>query len=347
MMDDELSALPADLRKLLNSVGNLLKHGSDIEKVFQPIPAMLDEIGAEVLTSAEADIVRYARLHRYSYEPSLAARLFGREKTHSDQLNRVARLEHLFIFHRDGRLREAALRKFNGPVSSPFMFAALSWRLNDWVAQVRTAAVECAARCFPQTDPLVVARAARVLFSRRGNWGRWDTEREVIDAVLCRPDVVSALATLVIRRRTGPNPTVLRAAMRDPTIDSELPRIAANAVQPAARAVAYQALITGEANWPQGWRWRWIDKTMGKRRKETAFASRPITIEASPETYILQALADPSGIVRSAAMSGLIRNRDTITNVEEIARRFIKDPARGVRERAEFILKDSSSAMPW
>ena len=344
-MDDERSALPVDLQKLLSSVGNLLKHGSDVEETFQPIPAMLDEIEAEVLTSAEADIVQCAQLHRYSHKPSLVARLFGREKTHGEQLNRVARLEHLFIFHRDGRLREAALRKFNGPISSPFMFAALSWRLNDWVAQVRIAAVECATRCFPQTDPLIVARAALVLLSRRATWSRWATEREAIDAVFRRPDVISALATLVIQRPTGPNPTVLRAAMRGPIMDSELPRIAADAVQPATRAVAYQTLIAGEANWSQGWRWRWIDKTMGKRRKETVFASRPITIEVSPETYILQALADPSGIVRSAAMSGLIRHRDIITNVDEIARRFINDPARGVRERAEFILKDTTLAM--
>lgn len=340
VMDDKRSALPVELRELLNSVGNVLKQGSDVDKTFQPIPAMLDGIPAELLTRAEADIVQCAELYRYWPEPTLFARLLHRELAHSEQLERVAGLEHLFVFHRDGRLREAALRKFNGPISSPFMFAAISWRLNDWVAEVRTAAVECATRCFPQTDPLVIARAALALLSRRATWSRWITEGEAIDAVFSRPDVISALAMLMIQRPTGPNATVLRVALRDPNIDSELPRIASDAVQPATRAVAYQTLIAGEANWPQGWRWRWVDKTIGARRRETVFASRPITIATSPEAYILQALTDPSGVVRSTAMSGLIRHRDIINNVDEIARRFIDDSASGVRERAKFILKD-------
>lgn len=305
---------------------------------------MLDMIEPEAFARAEADIVQFAQLYHYSQQPPLLARLWGRGKAHGEQLRHVTHLEHLFIFHRDGRLREAALRKFDGPISSPFMLVALAWRLNDWVAQVRAAAVECATRCFPQTDPLIIARAALVLLGRRYTWNRWSNEKEAIDTLLCRPDVISALATLFITRPTGPNPTALRAALRDPTIDPELPRIAGDAVQPATRAVAYQTLIAGEANWPYGWRWRWIDKTMGKRRKETVFARRPITIGASPEKFVLQALEDPSGIVRSAGMSGLIRHRNLITEANKIASRFVSDPARGVRERAEFILKDPGSA---
>ena len=104
-MDDKRSALPVELRELLNSVGHLLKHGSDVDKTFQPIPAMLDEIQAELLTRAEADIVQCAELHRYWPEPTRVARLLHRAQTQSEQLERVARLEHLFVFHRDGRLR--------------------------------------------------------------------------------------------------------------------------------------------------------------------------------------------------------------------------------------------------
>jgi hypothetical protein len=44
------------------------------------------------------------------------------------------------------------------------------------------------------------------------------------------------------------------------------------------------------------------------------------------------------------AMSGLIRHCHIIPNASEIASRFVTDPARGVRERAEFILKDTNSA---
>lgn len=343
MMEIENSPLSLDLREALNDVDRNLHAGFDVTAAFAAIPAMFEMIEPESLTKAEGDIVHLTELYRRPTEPSLMARFIGRCRTHEEQLRSVANLEHLFVFHRDGRLREAALRKFDGPISSPFMFVALAWRLNDWVAEVRAAAAQCARRCFPQTSPEIIARAALVLLRRRSTWGRWSAEQELLDITFARPEVVSSLASLLIRRPIGPNATLLRTALRDPAIDFELPRIAADAIQPATRAVAFQALIAGKASWPDGWHYRWIDKSMGRRRAETVFATRPITIDVSPDAVIRQALADPSGVVRSVAMSGLIHHREVIADASAIARNFLQDPARAVRERAEFLLKEKVS----
>ena len=53
-------------------------------------------------------------------------------------------LRYLFIFHGDETIREAALGKIVSGLPSPFLFAAIAWRLNDRALPVRRAAAECA-----------------------------------------------------------------------------------------------------------------------------------------------------------------------------------------------------------
>jgi hypothetical protein len=57
----------------------------------------------------------------------------------------------LLLFHGNGRWREIALDRIADPPVSAFRFIAITLRLNDWVKQVRAAAVECARRVFPGT----------------------------------------------------------------------------------------------------------------------------------------------------------------------------------------------------
>ena len=69
----------------------------------------------------------------------------------------------LFLFHPNGYVREAALDSLNNPPTSPFFFAALAWRLNDWVPAVRQAAQRCAERVLYRTAADVAATAALYL----------------------------------------------------------------------------------------------------------------------------------------------------------------------------------------
>ncbi len=280
-----------------------------------------------------------AQLYRWRRETPIRARLFGSLLTDSEQLARVPGLEFLFLFHRDGHVREAALRKVAEPVPAAFLFAALAWRLNDWVAEVRAAAVDCATRTFPITAPEIIAEGAMVLLGRDGTWGRWAQERQILEHSLERVDVAEKLADIFAMRTTGPAATALRHALRSATMDRHLARLARSAIQPAVRALATQVLIEGAARWPNGWQWRWIDKSMGIRRAETAFESRSLTVQSDRVAVIDAGLSDRSAAVRNIAIVGLIRHREMIPNVRQRATPLLNDRSRRVRERAEFLLK--------
>ncbi|CAN5432685.1 hypothetical protein BH10PSE14_BH10PSE14_26000 [soil metagenome] len=280
-----------------------------------------------------------AHLYRWRRETPIIARLFSLRLTDREQLKRVSRLEFLFLFHRDGHIREAALHKLVDPIPGAFLFVALAWRLNDWVSQVRSAAVDCALRVFPVTAPEVIADGAMVLLGRDGTWGRWTSERHILESALERPDVAEKLANILATRAAGPSATVLRHALRGAAIDRYLGQLARDAIQPAVRAVATQALIDGVARWPNGWRWRWVDKSMGIRKAETIFESRSLTVQSDRFAQIEAGLGDRSAAVRNTAMAGLIRHRDTAPSVRYLAEPRLNDRSRRVRERAEFLLK--------
>src|SRR5262245_20229256 len=101
-----------------------------------------------------------------------------------------ANLAWLFLFHPSGYLRLAALHRINTAPASPFFLAALAWRLNDWVPQVREAARLCAERELPLVDAQVAATAARYLLGRRIAWSRWTHEQITLDRVFARKDVL-------------------------------------------------------------------------------------------------------------------------------------------------------------
>lgn len=324
---------------MLSRVGKKLEQQQDVEGDFPGIVAGLSEIPPAHLARAEADIVEAAHLYRWRRETPVIARLFSLRLTDREQLKHVQGLEFLFLFHRDGHIREAALHKLVDPIPGAFLFVALAWRLNDWVSQVRAAAVDCAMRVFPLTAPEVIAEGAMVLLGRDGTWGRWASERQILEKTFERPDVAEKLADILATRVAGPSATVLRHALRGTAIDRYLGQLARDAIQPAVRAVATQALIDGVARWPNGWQWRWIDKSMGIRKAETAFESRSLTVRSDRFAQIEAGLGDRSAVVRNTAISGLIRHRDTAPSVRYLAEPLLNDRSRRVRERAEFLLE--------
>ncbi|MBB4612937.1 hypothetical protein [Novosphingobium taihuense] len=334
--------LSSELQIALENVGKDLAARRDASRAFFAVPTMLDAIEPSALSIAESRIIEAAQLYRFERPVPLWRALILREINASYQLKKISQIENLFIFHRNGHLRQAALDKFLGPISSPFVMVAVAWRLNDWVPEVRHAAAECIGRCFPITDPEIIAQAALVLLLRRGEWGRWTrTEQALLDSALGRHDALSSLAALLVKLPTGSNAKILRESLRYSGLDIHLLKIAREAVQPATRAVAYQTVIGREARWPDGRKWRWVDKSMGIGRFDPTFSTRPLVADENggPLKMILEALTDRSGLVRSVAMSGLIKHRDEFTDAKLIAQAFLGDPARSVRARAEFLMK--------
>lgn len=330
--------LSPNIRTMLEGIGSKLEGGEHLGSEVAEAVNLLGRLDPRELAPAEREIVEAGALHRWRSEPSLIANLFTRKVSEADQLQSVAQLEYLFLFHRDGRMREAALRKITGPLPNPFIFAAVAWRLNDWAEPVRRAAVECAARSFPATAARVVAEAALSLQTRRATWGRWDQESKILDAAFERRDVASCLAALIGTRVTGPMASLLRQALRNGSMDEHLQLLSADAAQPAVRAAAIQSLIRGYAEWPSGWRWRWIDKSMGVRRRETAFERRPLVVRSDAARAIRLGLDDRAAAVRIAAMSGLIQEQATLEDARSLALPMLEDRSAAVRERAEFVI---------
>lgn len=339
--------LPAELDEALLAIGLRLKHGPPIEQHLDRTLRLLNELPPGVVAKAEGLIRVAARLHYHGAperdhrgpERDVLYRLFAHKLTDLDQLERQPSLKYLFIFHADGRIREAALQKMIEPLPSPFIFAAVAWRLNDWAAPVRKAAVECGRRTFPVTANDVIAGAATELLAREGSWRRWRRERTVLDEAFGRPDVAVHIAGRIAGMRTGPAATVLRHALRRDWLDRHLQRLSREAFQPGVRSLALQALIDGHSSRQTGFDWQWVDKTMGIRRYIPTFELRPLAEGAPRKAMIMAGLLDRSAAVRKTALDGLIRYRAEIPEAAELAAPALADRTASVRERAEFIMR--------
>jgi hypothetical protein len=224
------------------------------------------------------------------------------------------------------------------------LLSALAWRLNDWVQPVRQAARRCAERVLHRADAAVAANAALYLLDRRLVWGRWGNEQKVLDSTFERIDVVAALTVLLQEHSNGPLANCLRNALRYPNVDEYLPRLAAAAVQPSVRAVAYQCLISGKAIWSVGFEWGWNDKIYGLRRRVPVLETRDIRRVRAAADLIREAARDKSAIVRRVAADALIAARSQLPEEEALIALLAKDRSPAVRSRADFMLRHRPTA---
>ena len=254
-------------------------------------------------------------------------------------LRDVPDLAWFLLFHADGRWRELALDRIAELPSSAFRFLSIAVRLNDWVSQVRGAAVDCAQRLFPSTSPTVIAEAALILLLRRRDWSRWREEAVFLDEALTRPDVASHLARRLAVGRTGPLARILAEALRLDAMDSSLPALARTAIQPAVRAKALQCLIDGRAAWPDGYARQWINKPLGLSRRVAVTGKRDMPRIEPLDSLLRLGAADRSLMVRKVAASALIEHRAVAATMPEVVSRLAADESSAVRERIAFLLR--------
>jgi hypothetical protein len=195
-------------------------------------------------------------------------------------------------------------------------------RLNDWVVTVRHAAKRCLARISRNVSANVAADAALYLLERRFVWGRWRNEAGILDLVFKRDDVLAALAIRLETNPTGPLAICLRHALRYPGIDKYLPQLAATAVQPAVRALAYQCLISGKATWIAGFEWAWIDKVYGLRRRVPKLETRMIENGRPAIDFVEEGIRDKSSFVRRIVADSIIAIRSQISDDEALIARL-------------------------
>lgn len=249
------------------------------------------------------------------------------------------------LFSGNGFRRERVLREVKAEVPSSFLLAILIRRLNDWVPQVREAAHHAVRQALATSPPEIVADVAWATLPVRTTWNRIDSEGvAILDRVMARSDVAEAIFRRLLIVPAGRASAILRQASRCENLDAFLPELAAAAVQPAVRATAYRMLLNGRAVWPNGWTWRWTDKSMGERVRERAWAFRELTVATDFVPTLTAAMQDSSPAVRRVAGDVLIAHRAQLGDVAlRLARHLQTDPYPSIAERGSFVLSNGVS----
>jgi hypothetical protein len=332
------AVLPPSLAVKLGVLGVQLASGQS-DRELGDVLSELAMLPADLAVRANREISDAAKLGWWKPTPPYLLRM-RKLLSEKELLAQNPDYAWLFLFHGNGHVREAALDAINDPPGSAFFFAALAWRLNDWVPQVRDAAAECARRVLPRIDADIAANAALYLLVRRLAWRRWRDEATVLDLVFGRSDVITAVAARLQQQSTGSLATLMRGALRYPDIDEHLPRLAAHAVQPSVRAIAYQCLTTGRASWQTGYERIWIDKVYGLSRVIPKLESREIKPAGPAADWIRAAAYDRSSLVKKVAADALIADRSRSPDAAALIARLAQDRNSAIRSRADFMLRN-------
>lgn len=245
-----------------------------------------------------------------------------------------------------GYVRQATLNQLNGPVNDPETFRAVFLRLNDWVPQVRAAALAALLRCVETTSAEVWLPILKTLLPQMGTWQRWakgpqPSPRDVAYDLLLRQDVLDGLLVDLLHSREGKLGKVFALLYRNVLLDAHLQEIASKATLPHIRGMALTCLLTGEMRWPTGaTQLIWVDKPLGKRRLERVYKTRPLSVDVPLLQVLETATADKARGVRLNAADGLIAHRqnpEVIPQIPALMDRLGNDPSPAMQGRMEFL----------
>lgn len=292
------------------------------------------------VASAEGPIAAEAQLWPRIVKAGWFSRRVLGHKEDAELLKTLPDAAYLFLFHKNGYLRQAALERVAGPVPTPFLAATLAWRRNDWVRQVRQSAEAAIARCLPMTPAEVLAPFYLETTRVRSTWQRWhDRNVLTLDAHAGRPDVAAQIARELAERLTGPLPSWARKLTRLVAFDGYLEMLAREARVPGVRAVAVEALASNRVAWEEGFETYWISKPDGIRGRRPLIRQRALTVTCDSETVLRLGLADRSAEVRRAALRAIIATRLGDAALSEWVKPLVTDPSPSVRAKAGFILE--------
>lgn len=163
-----------NLEAALIAYRHAFKQGEDVGEIAQALVTKFGHQLPSSIAKAESQIADLAGLNWWRPEMTPLQRLLKRPLSERELLLKTPGLEYLYIFHREGRIREQALDRIHGPIPNEFLVAAIAWRLNDWVPNVRAAARRCAERCFEKTAPQILAQFFSIKFAAIGDLGALD-----------------------------------------------------------------------------------------------------------------------------------------------------------------------------
>lgn len=314
---------------------------ADLAKPIADFIAATGDQSPASIADADGAIARAGKLWSWSHKVSWFDRKILGKWGDRDLLDEVPGLPFLFLFHKNGFMRQAALERISGPIPNPFLVAALAWRRNDWVHQIRSSAQACMDRCLPFTSPDVLSVFFLETARPRSTWRRWsDAERQSLDTLVARPEVAAAIVAQLLMQRNGPLPSWLRYLLQYEWIDPHLKMLASEAKIPGVRAVALQALAYGHARSTDGSGERfWIDKPMGISGWRPRVRRRSLTINSDRSEAIRSGLRDCSTAVRKVALEAIMDCASGDTDLVALAEPFLNDRSASIRSKAAFIVE--------
>lgn len=166
----------------------------------------------------------------------------------------VPDLGRIYLYHSDGYLREAALRRLPDHPVDAALVASVMMRCNDWVPEVQTAAREALSRLSISLTPDELAALLPFALGQARSWGRGGASS--VDVLAAHPAWREVLVGYFLTGTQGPLARTLRQSVADPRLDEALPRLAMQARSAHVRSVAAGFVLSGEARWATGRRWR-------------------------------------------------------------------------------------------
>jgi len=116
------------------------------------------------------------------------------------------------------------------------------------------------------------------------------------------------------------------------------------AKNPSVRAIAAGSLIAGQARWPTGMQYEWVDKITGMQKLVVRYETRPVDIVMAKDDLIAQAAADRSAQVRKVAMQALIDAPDRWAERQALIDTLAKDRSASIRAGIDYILRQQAKS---
>lgn len=241
----------------------------------------------------------------------------------------------------DGYKRENTLRTITGAAPNGFFFALALRRLNDWVPQVRDAAIEKLPLLAEASEPVLIVDALCATLSHWNSWGRiGELEKQVLLEIISRKEIGKTLKSKLISSTSGPMTTLFAQVGRTTVLDEYVNEIAENAIQPSVRARAFRSQLEGRIVWIEGRKWEWTDLQYCKGRLKPIISERKLTITSPYLEVLRKSSVDRSSVVRRVAAEFLIRDFDVLgEDSMRLAKLFASDKSAAVSERGRFALK--------
>lgn len=347
------SVLPENIQELARELGASFQRKLVSAELVTEFRRALKNLPAESVPRGADEIREIAQMNMgYGHrEPvglgSSFLQALGLKRMNGDTLlQEHPDLGWLLMFHGSGYVRQASMEALTTSPSCPFEVAAVVYRLNDWVGNVRKASSEYARKFLVTASAKAISESAFFLLPQVNHLNRWDDRTlSVVHDSIYREEVLEELREQFLTPRSGKVGQSLRLILQRADFDIHLEKLALEASLPTVRAIATETLLTGRARWFLGYRREWVSKVYGITQRVAEFETRNVEIDFGVEEILGAAARDKSSLVRRIAADFLISKREHLTaEMAEVSDALRKDKSSAVRSRIDFLDRANTNA---